>query len=183
MPMSSIRTALTGMAAAVLVLVGAPAAGAIPSEAAAPRVVTYDASQAEEFQSAIDEAAKAWNGQVENVKLEKATGGQADLTVTADDGWPRARTDSLGVGHIIMGRQAVNEGHHTPRIATHEIGHIFGLPDDRTGICADLMSGHSAGTECKNNLPNPEEKAQVEQNFAQGKVIEPTLFTEAPAGR
>ncbi|TDD89393.1 snapalysin family zinc-dependent metalloprotease [Saccharopolyspora karakumensis] len=177
----SMTTAIAGAATALLLVAGAPLAGAVTSDAAEPRIVTYDASQAEEFQAAIDEAAETWNGQVANVKLEKATDGQADLTVLADDGWPRAQTESLGVGTVWMGRQAVNEGHHIPRIATHEIGHILGLPDDRTGVCEDLMSGASAGTDCQNNLPNPTEKAQVDENFAQGLVIAPQLFTEAPA--
>ncbi len=181
MRQSPMRTALTGAAAAMLLLVGAPVAGAVTDEAAEARIVTYDASQAEEFRSAIDDAAATWNEQVQNVKLEKATGGNADLTVLADDGWPRARTESLGVGTVWMGRQAVNEGHHVPRIATHEIGHIFGLPDERTGICEELMSGASAGTECQNDLPNDVEKSEVEQNFAEGVVIEPRLYTEAPA--
>ncbi|WP_243794655.1 snapalysin family zinc-dependent metalloprotease [Saccharopolyspora gloriosae] len=181
MPRFSMTTALAGAASAILLVTGAPLAGAVSGEAAEPHIVTYDASQAEEFQAAIDEAAEVWNGQLSNVKLEKATDGQADLTVLADDEWPRAQTESLGVGTVWMGRQAVDEGHHIPRIATHEIGHIFGLPDDRTGVCEDLMSGASAGTDCKNNLANPEEKAQIEENFAQGAEIEPRLFTEAPA--
>lgn len=180
MPRYSMTTALAGAATAILLAAGAPTAGAVSGESAEPRVVTYDAGQAQEFQAAVDEAAEVWNGQLSNVELQKATDGQADLTVLADDDWPRAETVSLGTGTVWIGRAAVNEGHHVPRIATHEIGHILGLPDDRTGDCADLMSGASAGTSCKNNLPNPEEKAQVEQNFAQGVAIEPRLFTEAP---
>ncbi|MBQ6643117.1 MAG: snapalysin family zinc-dependent metalloprotease [Saccharopolyspora sp.] len=180
MPRFSTTTALAGAAAAFLLAAGAPVAGAVSGEAAEPHVVTYDASQAEEFQGAVDEAAQVWNGQLSNVKLQKATDGQADLTVLADDNWPRAQTDSLGVGTVWIGRAAVEEGHHIPRITTHEIGHILGLPDDRTGVCADLMSGASAGTDCKNNLPNPDEKAEVDENFAQGAVIQPRLFTEEP---
>lgn len=183
MPRFSTTTALAGAATAFLLVAGAPLAGAVSGDAAEPHIVTYDASQAQEFQAAIDEATATWNAQVTNVKFEKATDGQADLTVLADDGWPRAQTDSLGAGTVWMGREAVNEGHHIPRIATHEIGHILGLPDNRTGVCADLMSGASAGTDCDNDLPNPEEKAQVEENFAQGLEIGPQLFTEAPAGR
>ncbi|MFR9730679.1 snapalysin family zinc-dependent metalloprotease [Saccharopolyspora sp. MS10] len=172
-------SALAGAATAIALVAGAPAAGAV--SAAEPHVITYDASGAEEFQDAVAEAAAVWNDQVANVKLEEATGGEADLTVLADDQWPRAQVESLGVGTVWMGRQAVDEGHHVPRIATHEIGHILGLPDDRTGVCEDLMSGASAGTDCENNLPNSEEKAEVEENFARGVAVEPTLFSEAPA--
>ncbi|MEK8105894.1 snapalysin family zinc-dependent metalloprotease [Micromonospora sp. M12] len=43
-----------------------------------------------------------------------------------------------------MGRTAVNQGYDRTRIATHEVGHILGLPDRRTGLCTDLMSGSSA---------------------------------------
>lgn len=181
MPRYSMTTALAGAAAAAALLVsGAPVAGAVESSQA--RVVTYDAGQAAEFQAAVDKAAEVWNGQVRNVKLQKATGGQADVTVLADDQWPRTQTDSLGKGTVWMGRAAVGEGHFIPRIATHELGHIFGLPDNRTGDCNDLMSGASAGPSCKNDLPNPEEKAEVDQNFAQGAAIRPQLFTESPAG-
>ncbi|RRO14303.1 snapalysin family zinc-dependent metalloprotease [Saccharopolyspora rhizosphaerae] len=183
MPRFSTTTALAGAATAFLLVASAPLAGAVPTDTAEPHVVTYDASQAEEFQTAVDEAAATWNEQVTNVKFEKATDGQADLTVVADDGWPRAQVEDLGAGTVWMGREAVNERHHIPRIATHEIGHILGLPDNRTGVCEDLMSGASAGTDCQNNLPNPEEKAEVEQNFAQGVAIAPQLLSEAPANR
>ncbi|WP_258348903.1 snapalysin family zinc-dependent metalloprotease [Saccharopolyspora gregorii] len=177
----SLTAALSGAATALLLVAGAPVAGADTGAAAEPHVVTYDASRAAEFQEAIDEATATWNDQVSNVKFEKATDGQADLTVLADDDWPRAQVESLGVGTVWMGRQAVDEGHFVPRIATHELGHILGLPDDRTGICEDLMSGHSAGTDCKSTLPNAEEKAEVEANFEQGASIEPRTYTEAPA--
>lgn len=180
MPRYLTTTALAGAVTALLLTVAAPVAGANPSTAAEPRVVTYDASQAGEFQAAIDQAAQVWNGQVSNVKLQKATDGHADVTVLADDDWPRTETTSLGAGTVWMGREAVNEGYFVPRIATHELGHIFGLPDNRTGVCADLMSGHSAGPSCQNDLPNPQEKAQVEQNFADGTAITPQLFTEGP---
>lgn len=178
MPRSSLRTAFAGTATALLLVASAPLASA--TSGGAPHIITYDAGQAAEFQAAVDEAARVWNDQVSNVQLQKSTGGPADLTVLADDGWPRAQVDSLGSGTVWMGRSAVDAGHHVPRIGTHEIGHVLGLPDDRTGVCAELMSGASAGTDCRNAIPNAEEKAEVEQNFAQNEVIAPQLLAEPP---
>ena len=81
-----------------------------------------------------------------------------------------------------MGRQAVVEGHNPTRIAAHEIGHILGLPDRRTGLCQDLMSGASAGTSCTNAYPNPRERAAVEANFAGSAVRSiPAQVFEAPS--
>ena len=65
-----------------------------------------------------------------------------------------------------MGRQAVNQGYYPPRIATHEFGHLLGLPDRRTGLCTDLMSGSSAPVSCTNAFPNSREAAEVNARFA-----------------
>ncbi|MER7210131.1 snapalysin family zinc-dependent metalloprotease [Streptosporangium sp. NPDC000239] len=138
-------------------------AQATPGEAVAVRVLRYDASRAAEFRSAIDQAAQVWNSSVTSVRL--VAGSPADFVVYADYGWPRAQPTSLGRGTVWIGRQATSEGHNPLRIATHEIGHILGLPDRRTGLCSDLMSGASAGTGCTNPYPNATEKAQVERNF------------------
>jgi snapalysin len=167
---------VVGLLIAFLVALGVPAAAAAAPENV--RVVTYDAGQAAEFRDAVDAGARVWNENVQNVRLEPATGGQADVVVLADDGWPRAEVIDLGQGRIWMGRQAVNEGHDTIRIAAHELGHILGLPDNRTGVCADLMSGASAGPDCDNAKPNPEEIAEVEGNFAEGVLVAPQLFRE-----
>ncbi|GII65807.1 peptidase [Sphaerisporangium krabiense] len=129
-------------------------------------VLRYDASRAQEFRTYIDQAAAVWNSSVRNVRLEPGT--PAHFVVYADNGWPRTLPTSLGRGTIYMGRQATAEGHNPLRIATHEIGHILGLPDRRTGLCTDLMSGASAGTSCTNPNPNAAEKAQVERNFTGG---------------
>jgi snapalysin len=56
-------------------------------------------------------------------------------------------------------------GYSRPRIAAHEFGHILGLPDRRTGLCADLMSGSSAPVSCTNANPNPRERAEVDADF------------------
>jgi snapalysin len=65
-----------------------------------------------------------------------------------------------------MGRQAVAQGHSPARIAAHELGHILGLPDRRTGLCTDLMSGSSAPPSCRNAFPNAAEAAEVNRLFA-----------------
>lgn len=174
-----LRSVFATFALAMLVLVGLPVSGtAVAAPEAAPRVVTYDAGGAAEFRDVVDEAAQIWNDSVANVRLEPGSG-SADVIVVADDGWPRARTDGLGSGKIWMGRQAVNQGHDPARIAAHEFGHIFGLPDRRTGICAELMSGHSAGPDCSNARPNQQEIAEVDRNFAQGVTVPGRLFVDS----
>lgn len=146
-------------------LAGAPAAQAESQLAA--RVVYYNASGAGEFRAAVDQGAANWNASVTNVQLRPVpAGGRANITVVVDNGWPRAQTTSLGNGRIWMGRQAVNQGYYVPRIAAHEFGHILGLPDRRTGLCADLMSGSSAPISCRNDRPNAAEARQVNNLFA-----------------
>ncbi|GAA3114125.1 hypothetical protein GCM10010466_01530 [Planomonospora alba] len=130
----------------------------------AVRTLRYDASRAAEFRSAVDRAAQIWNGSVGNVRLVPGT--PADLVVLADNGWPRAQPLGLGRGTVWMGRQATDQGYDPLRIATHELGHILGLPDRRTGRCTDLMSGSSAGTGCTNPYPSSAERAAVDRNFA-----------------
>lgn len=155
---------LASVALALLVLLGAPLSSAV----AAPenvRVVTYDASQAAEFQDAVAEGVQVWNDHVTNVRFEPVEG-DADVVILADDGWPRAQPEGLGAGTVWMGRQATEEGHNAVRVAAHELGHILGLPDRRTGVCEELMSGASAGTDCDNSVPNAAEIEEVEQNFA-----------------
>ncbi|TDC42599.1 snapalysin family zinc-dependent metalloprotease [Actinomadura sp. KC345] len=162
-------------------LAGTGASASASESSEAVRTVRYDASRAAEFRTAVDEGAQIWNEHVANVRLVPGT--PADVVVLADDGWPRARVTGLGRGTIWMGRQAVRDGHYTVRIASHEFGHILGLPDRRTGRCTDLMSGASAGTSCRNPNPNSAEIAEVEGNFQNGRIgVTPGVtLTEAPA--
>ena len=140
---------------AVLAMAGLQVAAAGPA-AAAPRVLYYDASQAQEFVAAVDQGAQIWNSRVTNVRLERVPAGRTpNIRVYADDGWPRTYTTSLGNGRWYMGREAVNDGYYVPRIAAHEFGHILGLPDRRTGLCADLMSGSSAPVSCTTRTRTP----------------------------
>ena len=101
-----------------------------------------------------------------NVRLLPVPAGRTpNIRVYADNGWPRTYTTSLGNGRWYMGREAVDDGYYPPRIAAHEFGHILGLPDRRTGLCADLMSGSSAPVSCTNPNPNAQEIASVDARF------------------
>ncbi|OJF16057.1 snapalysin family zinc-dependent metalloprotease [Couchioplanes caeruleus] len=150
---------------ALLAATGVQVVAADPA-AAAPRVLYYDASQAREFVSVVHQGAQIWNSRVANVRLEPVPAGRTpNIRVYADNGWPRAYVSSLGNGRWYMGREAVNDGYHPPRIAAHEFGHLLGLPDRRTGLCSDLMSGSSAPVSCTNAYPNAAEAATVDSNF------------------
>jgi snapalysin len=175
-----VTTALPAQAAPVS---AASAAQTAQTAQTAVRIVRYDASRAAEFRSAVDQAAQIWNSSVSNVRL--VPGSPADFVVLADNGWPRARPAGLGRGTVWMGRQATSQGYSPLRIATHEIGHILGLPDRRTGRCTDLMSGSSAGTGCTNPYPSTAERAAVDRSFAgltPPAVEFGELYVDVPAG-
>lgn len=163
---------------AVLATTAALSTGLLVGTAQAAVTLTYNSSGAGQFQAAVDKGAAVWNASVTNVKLQKTTG-RANITVTWDTGWPRAYVSSLGRGRWVMGTQAVNEGHDVVRISSHEFGHLLGLPDRRTGLCTDLMSGASAGTSCKNPNPNAKEKAEVEANFRTAATVKAETFVDA----
>jgi snapalysin len=170
----SLRKTIFSLTAAV-----ALTAGFLGTAEAAPRTLTYNAEGAAEFKQAVVDGANIWNASVVNVKLVRTTSASANIKVYADNQWPRAQVTSLGNGRWYMGRQAVNEGHHVVRIAAHEFGHLLGLPDRRTGLCTDLMSGASAGTSCKNPNPNAREKAEVEAKFRTAATVKAETFVDA----
>jgi snapalysin len=156
---------LLAVLAALATFAGITVGAAAPATAA-PRILYYDASQAQEFRAVVDQGASIWNSRVANVRLQPVAAGRTpNIRVYADNGWPRTYTTSLGNGRWYMGRQAVNQGYYKPRIAAHEFGHILGLPDRRTGLCADLMSGSSAPVSCTNANPNSREASTVNANF------------------
>src|SRR4051794_30000424 len=160
-----LRKRLSAALVAVAMLVGVQVTTAGPA-AAAPRILYYDASQAQEFIAVVNQGAQIWNSRVANVRLVPVPAGRTpNIRVYADNGWPRTYTTSLGNGRWYMGREAVNDGYFQARIAAHEFGHILGLPDRRTGLCADLMSGSSAPVSCANANPNARERAEVDADF------------------
>ncbi|MDG4786915.1 snapalysin family zinc-dependent metalloprotease [Micromonospora sp. WMMD1102] len=170
-----LRAAL-GLLTLATSLVGVQVATAAATAAPAVRTVYYDASRAGEFTTNFTQAAQIWNSRVGNVRLVAGT--PASVTIHVDSGWPRAYVTGLGSGRVYMGWQAVNQGYDRTRIATHELGHILGLPDRRTGLCSDLMSGSSAPVSCRNAYPSAAEAAQVDQLFAGGLAA---AYSGAPA--
>ncbi|GIM93961.1 snapalysin family zinc-dependent metalloprotease [Paractinoplanes toevensis] len=161
---------------AALALAGVQVVSATPAQAAA-RILYYDASQAQEFIAVVNQGAQIWNSAVANVKLQPVTAGRTpNIRVYADNGWPRTYSTSLGNGRWYMGREAVNDGYYPPRIAAHEFGHILGLPDNRTGLCSDLMSGSSAPVACTNANPSAAEKASVERLFRTSATVTPQTY-------
>jgi snapalysin len=168
------------------VLAGVQVTDAAPASAA-PRVLYYDASQAQEFVAVVNQGAQIWNSRATNVRLMPVPAGRTpNIRVYADNGWPRTYATSLGNGRWYMGREAVQDGYYPPRIAAHEFGHILGLPDRRTGLCSDLMSGSSAPVSCTNPNPNTQETAQVDANFRTRTAVPAATYvwlgTATPVG-
>ncbi len=149
-------------------------ASAHPAPKAATSVVTltYDASQAGQWAGAVTQAVQNWNAAVHNVQLAPSSSpSSADFVYVATSGWPETTLGPIfpggSKGEVDLGQEAVDEGYDMTRIAAHETGHIFGLPDDYSGPCSELMSGHGPGTSCTNAKPSAAEAAQVDQNYAE----------------
>jgi snapalysin len=168
-------------------------AAVLPAAHAAPRpvaqtVLHYDDSQAAEFRSAVVAGANSWNASVQNVRLVEATAGQtAEIKIVAYDGWPETTLGPARPGGrhstVYFGREAVNEGYDTIRIAAHELGHSLGLPDDKPGPCSSLMSGSTGGVSCTNATPNAAERAAADANYASPAAVppaSPVLIVDAP---
>jgi snapalysin len=170
---AALASAALGVGGSTTVATAATAAtahAAPVATTAAVTTLTYDDSLAGEFKTAVAQGVAALNSRVTNVQIVKATSGQpVNVRVIADNNWPRATLGPIrpgGRGTVYMGRQAVWQGYYPPRIASHEFGHIVGLPDRRTGLCSDLMSGSSAPTSCTNMYPSAREAAQIDYNYS-----------------
>ncbi|MFF9687733.1 snapalysin family zinc-dependent metalloprotease [Streptomyces sp. NPDC014623] len=169
-----------GTAAAVTLATATAAHAAPPAQSTAAKntaaVVTlrYDDSRAGGWEAAITAGVASWNQNVGNVRLiEAAPGTRAEIQIVATSGWPQATLGPVRPGgqvRVELGSQAVSQGHDKTRIAAHEIGHSLGLPDTKPGPCSQLMSGSSAGTSCRNAVPNATERARVNSAYASGSA-------------
>ena len=174
--MTITRTArlAAGLAAALLPLAGVQVATATAADASPNAVeLYYDASGAPDYQPEVTQAAANWNSVVHNVHLD--AGGAATIVIhEVTGGGSYTQTDGHGNGNgdIYIDTQQVAEGNDPTRILAHEFGHNLGLPDDYSGPCSEIMSGHGPGPSCKNAMPDAQEAAQVDTNFANGFLRE-----------
>ncbi|MCD9876866.1 snapalysin [Streptomyces guryensis] len=138
-----------------------------PNSAAAV-TVTYDPSGAPTFSAQIARAAQIWNGAESNVKLQAGSSG-ADFGYREgnDSRGSYASTDGHGGGYVFLD-YAQNKEYDSTRVTAHETGHVLGLPDHYEGPCSELMSGGGPGTSCTNPNPDANERAKVDQLWANG---------------
>lgn len=134
---------------------------------AASVTVTYDASGAPTFSAQIARSAEIWNSAVSNVKLQEGSGGDFSYREGDDARGSYASTDGHGRGYVFLDYQQ-NQEYDSTRVTTHETGHVLGLPDHYEGPCSELMSGGGPGPSCTNSQPDADERAKVDQLWANG---------------
>ncbi|MEU6080592.1 snapalysin [Streptomyces sp. NPDC047108] len=134
---------------------------------AAAVTVTYDASGAPTFASEIANSTAVWNSSVSNIQLQEGSNADFDYREGNDPRGSYASTDGHGHGYIFMD-YAQNQEYDSNRVASHETGHVLGLPDHYEGPCSELMSGGGPGPSCTNDRPDANESAQVDQLWAGG---------------
>ncbi|MBO8189917.1 snapalysin [Streptomyces spirodelae] len=129
--------------------------------------ITYDASRAPSFRNQIANSTAVWNSAVSNVKLAEGGNATFDYREGNDPRGSYAYTDGHGSGYIFLD-YAQNQQYDSDRVVAHETGHVLGLPDHYQGPCSELMSGGGPGPSCTNDRPDANERARVEQLWANG---------------
>jgi snapalysin len=137
-----------------------------PNAAQAVTVV-YDASAAPTFSAQIARSAQIWNSAVKNVQLQQGSNADFSYREGNDSRGSYASTDGHGGGYVFLDYQQ-NKEYDSTRVTAHETGHVLGLPDHYEGPCSELMSGGGPGTSCTNSQPDADERAKVEQLWANG---------------
>ncbi|TWD81625.1 snapalysin [Kribbella amoyensis] len=128
--------------------------------------VTY-AVDAPTFASQISGSTSIWNSSVGNVTLVEGSNYDFYYTEGNDPRGSYASTDGHGRGYIFLD-YAQAQQYDPLRITAHETGHVLGLPDHYTGPCSELMSGGGPGPSCTNPNPDANERARVDQLWANG---------------
>ncbi|MEU0375368.1 snapalysin [Streptomyces sp. NPDC006283] len=129
--------------------------------------VVYNASNAPSFRSQISSSTQIWNSSVSNVRLVEGSGADFSYYEGNDPRGSYASTDGHGRGYIFLDYRQ-NQQYNSTRVTAHETGHVLGLPDHYSGPCSELMSGGGPGTSCQNAYPNSQERARVNQLWANG---------------
>ncbi|WP_199791333.1 snapalysin [Streptomyces sp. 142MFCol3.1] len=150
---------------------------------AAAVTVVYDASGAPTFSAQISRSAQIWNGAVANVKLQSGSNADFSYREGNDSRGSYASTDGHGGGFVFLD-YAQNQEYDSTRVTAHETGHVLGLPDHYEGPCSELMSGGGPGTSCTNSNPDADERARVDQLWANGfaKALDKALAHEKALG-
>lgn len=151
-----------------------------PNATAAVTVV-YDASRAPTFSAQIAASTRIWNSAVSNVKLQSGSSSSADFTYREgnDSRGSYASTDGHGNGYIFLDYRQ-NQIYDSTRVTAHETGHVLGLPDHYSGPCSELMSGGGPGPSCTNSQPDANERARVNQLWANGLAAAMTKSLHKP---
>ncbi|MFI1395057.1 snapalysin [Streptomyces sp. NPDC020681] len=129
--------------------------------------VVYSTSNAPSFRSQIAQSTSIWNSSVSNVKLQEGSGADFSYREGNDPRGSYASTDGHGRGYIFLDYRQ-NQQYNSTRVTAHETGHVLGLPDHYSGPCSELMSGGGPGTSCQNATPDANERARVNQLWANG---------------
>lgn len=144
------------------------ATGTSTTSLAAPTTVYFDASSAPSYAALVREGAQVWNSSVSNVKLvEDPSRATLEYREGNDPSGSYAYTDGHGSGYIFFDHSQMSQ-YSKLRVVTHETGHAFGLPDNYSGPCSELMSGGGPGPSCTNVQPNATERSQVDSLWANG---------------
>ncbi|MFI7065038.1 snapalysin [Kribbella sp. NPDC050124] len=133
---------------------------------AAAVTVTY-AVDAPTFRGQINSSTSIWNSSVGNVTLVEGSNYDFYYTEGNDPRGSYASTDGHGRGYIFLD-YAQSQQYDPTRITAHETGHVLGLPDHYSGPCSELMSGGGPGPSCTNAYPDANERARVDQLWANG---------------
>ncbi|MFI6675190.1 snapalysin [Kribbella sp. NPDC050470] len=128
--------------------------------------VTY-AVDAPTFRNQINSSTSIWNSSVANVTLVEGSNYDFYYTEGNDPRGSYASTDGHGRGYIFLD-YAQSQQYDPTRITAHETGHVLGLPDHYSGPCSELMSGGGPGPSCTNAYPDVNERARVDQLWANG---------------